>query len=63
VNHLSVITTNLFQGGAENAMRPNVAVPVPMTICSTPGAIVMTLLLTKWQAGQYVAQVAAKEKL
>jgi len=34
--------------------RSNVALSVLMTICSTLGAIVMTPLLTKWLAGQYV---------
>jgi BASS family bile acid:Na+ symporter len=34
--------------------RSNVALSVLMTVCSTLGAIVMTPLLTKWLAGQYV---------
>ena len=34
--------------------RSNVALSVLMTMCSTLGAIVMTPLLTKWLAGQYV---------
>lgn len=34
--------------------RSNVALSVLMTVCSTIGAIVMTPLLTKWLAGQYV---------
>jgi len=34
--------------------RSNVALAVLMTMCSTLGAIVMTPLLTKWLAGQYV---------
>ena len=34
--------------------RSNVALSVLMTMCSTMGAIVMTPLLTKWLAGQYV---------
>jgi BASS family bile acid:Na+ symporter len=34
--------------------RANVALSVLMTACSTIGAIVMTPLLTKWLAGQYV---------
>jgi BASS family bile acid:Na+ symporter len=34
--------------------RSNVALSVLMTACSTLGAIVMTPLLTKWLAGQYV---------
>lgn len=32
----------------------NVALSVLMTLCSTLGAVVMTPLLTKWLAGQYV---------
>jgi BASS family bile acid:Na+ symporter len=35
--------------------RSNVALSVLMTMCSTLGAIVMTPLLTKWLAGQYVS--------
>ncbi len=35
--------------------RSNVALSVLMTMCSTLGAIVMTPLLTKWLAGEYVA--------
>ena len=34
--------------------RSNVALAVLVTMCSTLGAIVMTPLLTKWLAGQYV---------
>jgi bile acid:Na+ symporter, BASS family len=34
--------------------RSNVALSVLMTLCSTLGAVVMTPLLTKWLAGQYV---------
>ena len=34
--------------------RSNVALSVMMTLCSTLGAVVMTPLLTKWLAGQYV---------
>lgn len=34
--------------------RSNVALSVLMTMCSTMGAIVMTPLLTKWLAGEYV---------
>jgi bile acid:Na+ symporter, BASS family len=34
--------------------RSNVALSVLMTLCSTLGAIVMTPLLTKWLAGEYV---------
>ena len=34
--------------------RSNVALSVLMTLCSTLGAMVMTPLLTKWLAGQYV---------
>jgi len=34
--------------------RSNVALSVLMTMCSTLGAVVMTPLLTKWLAGQYV---------
>jgi bile acid:Na+ symporter, BASS family len=34
--------------------RSNVALSVLMTACSTIGAIVMTPLLTKWLAGEYV---------
>ena len=34
--------------------RSNVALSVLMTMCSTLGAIVMTPLLTKWLAGEYV---------
>jgi BASS family bile acid:Na+ symporter len=34
--------------------RSNVALSVLITMCSTLGAIVMTPLLTKWLAGQYV---------
>ena len=34
--------------------RSNVALAVLVTMCSTIGAIVMTPLLTKWLAGQYV---------
>jgi BASS family bile acid:Na+ symporter len=34
--------------------RSNVALSVLMTLCSTLGATVMTPLLTKWLAGQYV---------
>lgn len=34
--------------------RSNVALSVLMTLCSTLGAAVMTPLLTKWLAGQYV---------
>lgn len=34
--------------------RSNLALSVLMTACSTVGAIVMTPLLTKWLAGQYV---------
>ena len=34
--------------------RSNVALSVLITMCSTMGAIVMTPLLTKWLAGQYV---------
>ncbi len=34
--------------------RSNVALSVLMTMCSTMGAIVLTPLLTKWLAGEYV---------
>jgi len=34
--------------------RSNVALSVLMTLCSTLGAIIMTPLLVKWLAGQYV---------
>jgi BASS family bile acid:Na+ symporter len=34
--------------------RANVALSVLMTLCSTLGAVVMTPVLTKWLAGQYV---------
>lgn len=34
--------------------KSNVALSVLMTMCSTFGAIIMTPLLTKWLAGQYV---------
>jgi BASS family bile acid:Na+ symporter len=34
--------------------RANVALSVLMTMCSTMAAVVMTPLLTKWLAGQYV---------
>lgn len=37
----------------------NVALSVLMTLCSTLGAIVMTPLLTKWLAGEYVPVSAA----
>ncbi len=39
--------------------RSNVALSVLMTLCSTMGAAVMTPLLTKWLAGQYVPVSAA----
>ena len=34
--------------------RSNVALSVLMTLCSTLGAVVMTPLLTRWLAGEYV---------
>ena len=37
----------------------NVALSVLMTLCSTLGAVVMTPLLTKWLAGEYVPVDAA----
>ncbi len=54
----SILVSCCPSGTASNVVnyiaRSNVALAVLVTMCSTLGAIVMTPLLTKWLAGQYV---------